>query len=357
VRLPKRLVVRAVLLTAAGALLVVPAAGLADNPTELRARGAELAQAEHAAQLELYALQSRLAEARGALSSVESQLASVERAHAVSRQQLAVARKALAVSQERLAEQVVLLYTHESPDALAIFLGASSFEDALDSVDVLQRSAEATNRVLAEARAARAKVTRLVRSLTKRRTALRTLRTSAAARASELAAAESSRLSYIARLRSERVLNEQQIAAAVAAADAAQAAAALETVKARAAPSISSIGAQAVVEAAPPAPPPPPPPQPSPQAPVPTSGKQLTVVTTAYTIRGTTATGIPTGPGVVAVDPSVIPLGTRMTIPGYGEGVAADTGGAIKGLRIDLWVATEAEAAQWQGKTVTITLH
>jgi 3D (Asp-Asp-Asp) domain-containing protein len=46
-----------------------------------------------------------------------------------------------------------------------------------------------------------------------------------------------------------------------------------------------------------------------------------------------------------------------MTIPGYGEGVAADTGGAITGNRIDVWVATAAEAAQWQWKTVTITLH
>jgi 3D (Asp-Asp-Asp) domain-containing protein len=87
------------------------------------------------------------------------------------------------------------------------------------------------------------------------------------------------------------------------------------------------------------------------------SGKTLTVVTTAYVLRGTTATGIPTGRGVVAVDPTVIPLGTRMTIPGYGEGVAADTGGAIKGLRIDVWVPTLEEAEQWQWKTVTITLH
>ena len=50
-----------------------------------------------------------------------------------------------------------------------------------------------------------------------------------------------------------------------------------------------------------------------------------------YALHGTTATGVPVGWGVVAVDPSVIPLGTRMTIPGYGEGVASDTGGAVQG--------------------------
>ena len=77
----------------------------------------------------------------------------------------------------------------------------------------------------------------------------------------------------------------------------------------------------------------------------------------AYALPGTTATGLPVGPGIVAVDPTVIPFGTHMTIPGYGEGVAADTGSAIVGARIDVWVPTEAQANQWGVKTVTIYLH
>ena len=83
----------------------------------------------------------------------------------------------------------------------------------------------------------------------------------------------------------------------------------------------------------------------------------MTVVATGYVLQGATATGIPTGWGVVAVDPSVIPLGTRMTIPGYGEGVAADTGGAVQGNIIDLWFPTTAQALAWGRRTVTITLH
>jgi uncharacterized protein YabE (DUF348 family) len=51
---------------------------------------------------------------------------------------------------------------------------------------------------------------------------------------------------------------------------------------------------------------------------------------------GITSTGVPVTKGIVAVDPSVIPYGTRMYIPGYGFGVAADTGGAIVGSIIDL---------------------
>jgi 3D (Asp-Asp-Asp) domain-containing protein len=46
-----------------------------------------------------------------------------------------------------------------------------------------------------------------------------------------------------------------------------------------------------------------------------------------------------------------------MTIPGYGEGVAADTGGTIHGTVIDLWFPTAAQAAAWGRQTVTITLH
>jgi 3D (Asp-Asp-Asp) domain-containing protein len=60
---------------------------------------------------------------------------------------------------------------------------------------------------------------------------------------------------------------------------------------------------------------------------------------------------------VVAVDPAVIALGTRLTIPGYGEGVAADTGTAVQGNTIDLWFPTLSDAMAWGRRTVTITLH
>jgi 3D (Asp-Asp-Asp) domain-containing protein len=83
----------------------------------------------------------------------------------------------------------------------------------------------------------------------------------------------------------------------------------------------------------------------------------MVVSSTGYSLPGTTATGIPVGPGIVAVDPTVIPLGTRMTIPGYGEGVAADTGSAVKGADIDLWFPTLKQAVAWGRRTVTITLH
>lgn len=69
---------------------------------------------------------------------------------------------------------------------------------------------------------------------------------------------------------------------------------------------------------------------------------------------GITAMGIPATYGVAAVDPSVIPLGTRLYIPGYGEAIAADTGGAIYGYKIDLCMESYSEAMQFGRRDVTV---
>jgi 3D (Asp-Asp-Asp) domain-containing protein len=90
-----------------------------------------------------------------------------------------------------------------------------------------------------------------------------------------------------------------------------------------------------------------------PSLPPPSAGR-LTVVALGYSIAGSTASGLPAGVGTVAVDASVIPLGTVLTIPGYGRGVAADTGGAIRGAVIDLWFPTVEQARAWGRRVVTI---
>lgn len=69
-----------------------------------------------------------------------------------------------------------------------------------------------------------------------------------------------------------------------------------------------------------------------------------------------TATGAKAGFGIVAVDPKVIPLGTKLYVPGYGYATAADTGGAIKGNRIDLCFDTVAEARAWGTRSVVVII-
>lgn len=85
----------------------------------------------------------------------------------------------------------------------------------------------------------------------------------------------------------------------------------------------------------------------------------LEMVATAYTAAcagcsGITAIGRPAGHGIVAVDPSVIPLGTRLFIPGYGLAIAGDTGGAIHGYRIDLGFNSERDAMLFGRRSVTV---
>jgi 3D (Asp-Asp-Asp) domain-containing protein len=84
---------------------------------------------------------------------------------------------------------------------------------------------------------------------------------------------------------------------------------------------------------------------------------RLKVDAVAYHLPGKTALGVPVRKGVVAVDPRLIPLGTKLHVPGYGRSLAADVGYAIKGRIIDLWFPSTAKAREWGRRTVTITVY
>ena len=85
----------------------------------------------------------------------------------------------------------------------------------------------------------------------------------------------------------------------------------------------------------------------------------MEMLATAYTAgcagcSGMTAIGRRAGHGIVAVDPRMIPLGTRLFIPGYGLAVAGDTGGSIVGLRIDLGFNSMRDAMLFGRRQVTV---
>lgn len=83
--------------------------------------------------------------------------------------------------------------------------------------------------------------------------------------------------------------------------------------------------------------------------------EQFEIETTAYTWTGnTTYTGTWPKHGTIAVDPTVIPLGTKVYIVGYGFATAEDTGGAIKGNIVDLYMDTENECLSWGRRDVVI---
>lgn len=103
----------------------------------------------------------------------------------------------------------------------------------------------------------------------------------------------------------------------------------------------------------------------APQPQVQPQGRTITVKATAYTAfcagcSGVTATGLNlrANPSqkVIAVDPNVIPLGSKVSIEGYGEFIAGDTGGAIKGNRIDIFIPNYARATDFGVQTLNVTI-
>ncbi|MEW6307473.1 MAG: 3D domain-containing protein [Bacillota bacterium] len=91
--------------------------------------------------------------------------------------------------------------------------------------------------------------------------------------------------------------------------------------------------------------------------------RALEATATAYTpgpestgkwADGYTAIGLVAGPGIVAVDPKVIPLRTKLYVDGYGFAIAGDVGGAIKGNRVDVCFNTVPEAMRWGIKRVKV---
>lgn len=342
----------AVLVAGASAAAAPPGAGLRQRAHRLDVQAQKLDSRTHQALLQLYALQSRLGTARTRLSALEARSASLRAEQAALAQQLAAARATLTVSQRDLGAHLRSLYEQGNIDPLAVVLGSQSLDEALTRLDDLTRLADQSRRVVAVTLDARARLVRVRAALaTQRRRVDRALAQAHAAEA-DLANASSQRLAYVSQLRAQRQLARTQIADLLVAAKAAEtksqqltaAAAAPAPGASPSSPAPTQPGETTTAAAAP---------VPAPAQP----GRTLRVSATGYSLPGHTASGLPVGWGIVAVDPNVIPLGTRMSVPGYGEAVAADVGSAVRGNDIDLWFPTLAQARAWGRRTVVITLH
>jgi len=346
------MVALAALATVAGA--TVPAATGAEpkSADELRRAAVRHAAQQRSAELELYAIETRLAANRSKLEHLRAHASQVGRRHTAARRSVSLAELQLDVADRLLAERLLALYEQGEIDPLAVLFGAESLDQAIDGLEGLSTLAAQDSRLAAQARGwkqrARAESRRLAREVA----ALRHAEHAAAAHAAVLEGEVAARHTYLAELRERRQLTARQIAAAEAKARAAERnaralipAAAPADVAAAPEPETTALAAPVVPgrDAANPTPP--------------AGSRTLIVVASGYALPGRTATGIKVGWGVVAVDPAVIPLGTRLAIPGYGEGVAADIGSAIRGARIDLWFPTRAQAVAWGVRTVTVTVY
>jgi 3D (Asp-Asp-Asp) domain-containing protein len=313
----------------------------------LQSANERLAAESQSALLELYALDSQVSSAEARLAALRDETATVERREEAARRRLALVRRTLTEAEGRLGDRLRDLYMQGDPDPLAVLLGAETLGEAVETLDNLGSFARQDRAIIGQVRHARAALRSAVRELDARAHELREVLREAERERAALVATRAARRSYLARLLRERRLNEVQLARLAARAERARARAAQIPA---AVPGGPADGADESAGSEPPES------SASPAAAT-ASGTQLTVSATGYCLQASTATGIPAGWGVVAVDPFVIPLGTRMTIPGYGEGVAADTGNAVRGAVIDLWFPTCKQASAWGRRTVTISLH
>jgi peptidoglycan DL-endopeptidase CwlO len=317
---------------AAIAALQLPAASGAESPTDLRAQAeslraenGSLSSQERANWLSVISLGTRLEQSQAALVRLRARTRAIAQERAEANLRLEIARRALRISEHRLALRLRALYEHGDTDPLTVVLGAGSISEAIEGLESLDRAAGQDKDFVREAKTARTTLVRLTRVLAGREAEARRAEEATAATAAALAQARSERAAAVAWLHAAQRSNAAE-------------ASSLDS-QARSLAASQSSAAAAL-----------------PAAPV-AGGKAISVAATGYALPGKTATGVPVGWGIVAVDPSFIPFGTGMTIPGYGEGVAADTGGAVVGARIDLWFPTRAEALAWGTRTVTITLH
>jgi 3D (Asp-Asp-Asp) domain-containing protein len=282
--------------------------------------------------LELYALEAELADARSRVAELDTERTRLSDDCASAHRRLAAARRAVQASQRQLGRVLQALYANGETDALALFLGARSLDEALTGIDALERSARQSQAIGEQARATRNSVQRLMRTLAAREQALEATETAARSHRDALESTVARRRAYVAEL--ARRESAARAAAAEREARAAQQRSA----------GLSATAEPAVMQ--------------EPETLQAMRGVQtLTVDAVAYSLPGHTASGLPVGPGVVAVDPAVIPLGTRMYVPGYGAAIAADVGTAVTGPVIDLWFPTLAEAQAWGRRTVTLTLR
>jgi 3D (Asp-Asp-Asp) domain-containing protein/predicted nucleic acid-binding Zn-ribbon protein len=290
----------------------------------------------HRALLDLYALDTRSQTAQSELTSLQAQAERLRRQQTLLRLQLSVTRHTLSVSQRELGLNLRMLYKQGDISTLAVVLGAQNLDEAVTKLDALRNVADESRKVVETTSAAQLRLARVRTSLAARSASIGASLRAAQETANALAAARDDRLSFISQLRGKQRLKTAQISA-------------LQTAAKRVERKSDTIQASVAVTAESPVASPAPAPA--------TSGRTLIVSSTGYSLPGRTATGIPVGWGVIAVDPAVIPLGTRLTVPGYGEGVAADTGSAVRGATIDLWFPSLGQARDWGRRTVTITLH
>jgi 3D (Asp-Asp-Asp) domain-containing protein len=294
---------------------------------------------ERAALLRLFATDAALARARESERAANARLSRVQADIRGLHSRLAVARSNERAAQRALALRLNEIYRARPLDTFAVVLEARSWSDVSAGLDLLDRLSSADSSLVASARRWQAALRRERRTLAASEASATSERAAWQARVTELERADRAHRGLLARLRRAHV---HAVAALAATAH-------RDVERARLVVQPRPHGGGASSAPSPPAPP-------APKPPVVRPGATLSVSSTAYSLPGHTASGLPVGQGICATDPRVIPLGTRFDVPGYGPCVAADTGSSVIGATIDIWMP-DVRASVYGTQTITITFR
>ncbi|MBN1289685.1 MAG: hypothetical protein JXA49_08630 [Actinobacteria bacterium] len=253
------------------------------------------------------------------MSSLKTESASLEEEIAGTHEKLESMRGEVAEGKGRLNSRVREMYMNGRTSTLEVFLTSEDFDEFMVQHDYAEMVAANDSKLLKEVKSRSEELDRTLAGLKSKKSEAKNLLDNLETEKAALQKRKNERERVLAQAGSKRNEIESK-----------------------------SSQAKALIEEINPADSEPPPP-----------GKEIVMVATAYSpeepgLSDTTATGLKAQKGVVAVDPSFIPLGTRVHVEGYGYAIAADTGGAIKGNRIDLCYNTLGEALAFGRRKVKV---
>ncbi|MDD5448204.1 MAG: 3D domain-containing protein [Actinomycetota bacterium] len=263
---------------------------------------------------EINSLEERIGSLEEESQNIASRIAEIQAE--IKKKQQVVSRK-----KKALLSRLRKIYINGRTSKLELLLISDDISDFLAGAEMIEKVTQDDSRLLAEARRERGKLETLVSTLQQKEKQIEEKKSEMESRKRALEKSRANRESLLAGAGGQRQTLQQQ------------------------ATEVKSKFTELNL------------PQPPPRE----SAKVLFMVATGYSpqepgLSDTTATGLKAQRGVVAVDPRVIPLGTRLYVEGYGSAIAADTGSAIKGNRIDLCFDTLEEVRSYGKRKVRVEI-
>jgi peptidoglycan hydrolase CwlO-like protein len=299
--------------------------------SDAQVQSQELDNEYNSALQDLVAVDSEVGRYDGEITAVNDQLSGLGASIEAAKAQLTEVQSNLLDRQEILEKRIRSTYKSDDMGYLEVVMGAGDFSDFLNRIDMINEIAEDDRRLIDSIKDTKQQIETDLADLEQKQAEQESLLTELNSAQQNLLDAQAEQQSVVTSIQTQRELNEEeliQLQSQAASIEASMAQAQTEAV--------ASNGGD--------------------YSPPPAGGTTLTMTATSYCMEGTTATGMPVGQGVIAVDPSVIPLGTKVYVSGYGDAIAADTGGAIVGNIIDVWLPC-SDAYAWGSRTVTVTIY